>query len=210
MSSPASPARSSTSSGSTRPLSWLSRCSRSVLGSRANILLFFVLFRCWPSRALPDRALLAGALLGAVGVRDPQAALERPAGARPSSPAFQAFGDRADPAGLDQLLLADRHVRRGLGVHVPATVRARVVESQSYPGAAPAPGGPDRLTNGQPGGVGSGAAGAAVACSCRCGRRTGGRAGAAPAASGCLRQDGGDPARDAVLFLAIAARNVFS
>ena len=56
------------------------------------MLLFFVLFRLLARPHEPGRALWQGALLGAVGVRGPQASLELPAGRPPNQPAFQAFG----------------------------------------------------------------------------------------------------------------------
>ena len=66
--------------------------------------------------AHPGRSLWLGALLGAVGLRGPQAAASYLLlGSTAGAAGLPAVRDRADPARLDQLLLADHAVRRCLG-----------------------------------------------------------------------------------------------
>ena len=95
-----------------------------LLGLAANALLFFAMFRLLAEPRDPTRSLWQGALLGAVGFE----VLKRLSGlllaSTKGAAGLPGVRDRADPAGLDQLLLAGGALRRRLGAHLPRGPRA--------------------------------------------------------------------------------------
>ncbi|WP_372735214.1 YihY/virulence factor BrkB family protein [Nocardioides sp.] len=73
-------------------LGWVVQLLTVVLGLVANAVLFFVMFRLLASPNLPRRALISGALLGAVGFEVLKQLSAPLIGSTQGNPAFQVFG----------------------------------------------------------------------------------------------------------------------
>ena len=82
---------------------------------------------------VPRGALVRGALLGAVGFEVLKAG-EPAARADPGKPGVPGLRGRADPAGLDQLLLPPGDVRRRVGLHLAGRARAAHHRGDAGPG----------------------------------------------------------------------------
>jgi membrane protein len=78
--------------GLSKELGWLVRLLTIALGIPANVVLFFVMFRLLAAPDLPKRALLSGALVGAVGFEALKQASQLLIKSTEGQPAFQAFG----------------------------------------------------------------------------------------------------------------------
>ncbi|NHA01694.1 YihY/virulence factor BrkB family protein [Nocardioides sp. W3-2-3] len=101
-------------------LGWLVTILALVFGLAASALLFFLMFRILAKPPVPSKALWSGAWLGAIGFEVLKQALRRAAGQHPRPAGLPGLRHRADPAGLDQLLLPRRALRRRVVVHAPA------------------------------------------------------------------------------------------
>ena len=78
--------------GLSKDLDWLVKLVTIVLGIPANVVLFYVTFRLLAAPDIPRRAMLAGALLGAVGFELLKQASQLLIKNTEGQPAFQAFG----------------------------------------------------------------------------------------------------------------------
>jgi membrane protein len=78
--------------GLSTELDWLVKLVTIALGVPANVLLFLVMFRLLAAPDIPLRALLSGALLGAVGFEALKQASQLLIKSTEGQPAFQAFG----------------------------------------------------------------------------------------------------------------------
>ena len=115
--SPAWPSRSWTSwswATGAEPLLWLLAL---VLGLAANSVLFFAFFKLLARSRRAEAVAVVGRAAGRGRVRAAQAAVTVPARVDQRPAGVPGVRDRADPAGLDQLLLPGRDVRRCLGAH---------------------------------------------------------------------------------------------
>jgi membrane protein len=78
--------------GLSTELGWLVKLLTVALGVPANVVLFLVMFRLLAAPDIPFRALLSGALLGAVGFEVLKQASQLLIRSTEGQPAFQAFG----------------------------------------------------------------------------------------------------------------------
>ncbi len=78
--------------GLSTELGWLVKLLTIALGIPANVLLFFVMFRLLAAPDVPKRAMLSGAVLGAVGFEVLKQASQLLITSTEGQPAFQAFG----------------------------------------------------------------------------------------------------------------------
>lgn len=78
--------------GLSTELGWLVKLLTIALGLPVNALLFFVMFRLLAAPDIPTRAMLSGALLGAVGFEILKQASQLLIKSTEGQPAFQAFG----------------------------------------------------------------------------------------------------------------------
>ena len=101
-----------------------SRCSPSRSACWPTRVLFFAMFRLLAAPDLPQARDVVRRPARRGRLRDPQAALDAADHVDPEPAGVPGLRPRADPAGLDQLLLPRHPVRRRVGLDAPAGPRA--------------------------------------------------------------------------------------
>ena len=119
------------------------RCSASSgtgWRSRASTVLLLTMFTLLVvDTHVPRRALVRGALLGAVGFEVLKSLANLLLAQTKGQPGLPGVRGRADPAGLDQLLLPPGDVRRRVGLHLAGRARAAHGRGDAGPGGARSP-----------------------------------------------------------------------
>ena len=121
--------RSSTGSASAPTWAGCSAARRRVRAGRQRLCCSSPSSRSLPTRPA-SRALWSGAFLGAVGFEVLKQISQLPAAVDPTRP-LPGLRHRADPRGLDLLLLPGRHVRRVVGADASAAAAQRVAEPEA-------------------------------------------------------------------------------